>query len=116
MKTCSSSAQKANSSPQQVLFRIYVEDRGEPGNKGLADVYCFQAWSISGLATDSQVVAARQALAQDGCQFIAHYTPGALPRSDALSAYSKVNLIINDCGGLHSGNHQIHPTTAATCP
>src|SRR5262249_25991668 len=122
MRMCLTSNSGGKAAVTTVLFRIYVEDRGEPGggNKPLPDVYSFQAWALSSSAayTDSQIIAARQALANDSCAFIQHYTTGALPDPGALNpnVYDKLSLVINDSGGLHSGNHQIHPTTEATCP
>jgi hypothetical protein len=116
---------KKNPVEQQVLFRIYIVDRSEPGGshpggqKSPPDVYCFQAWSLPNNAsiTDPNVIALRQQLANASCAFI----QGAIntnPTSTTLlpSPNDIGNLLINDCGGLHTGNHQIHPSTGATCP
>jgi hypothetical protein len=118
LRTCSTSAQKNNgNNAQAVIFRVYIEDRSEPGGshpggaKAPADVYCFQAWSISGNYTTAANIALRQAVATDNCTYLANYTQGVLPNPNVIG-----NLIINDCGHLHTGNHQIHPSTGSTCP
>ena len=55
--------------------------------------------------------ALRQALATDSCNFINNYTQGSTPTApEALGA-----PLIEDCGALHTGNQQIHPSTSATC-
>ena len=55
-------------------------------------------------------LASDQTLATDSCDFIENYVQGQLPDSSVIG-----NLIINDCGALHTGNQQIHPSTSATC-
>ena len=113
-----------------VIFRVYIEDRSEPGGlhpggaKQPADVYCFQAWDtgiptskkpdFSNVATDF-----RRALAADSCAFISSIStssptglpPGSLPSTTV--AGSAADIV--DCGPLYDGNHQIHPSTGATC-
>jgi hypothetical protein len=118
LRSCASSSQKGAGSSQPVVFRVYIEDRSEPGaSDGLADVYCFQAWAINGSYTDQDVINARQVLANDSCRFIENYTQGSLPSRHALDAYShKLTLIIEDGGALRTGNEQIFPSTSATCP
>jgi len=113
-----------------VIFRVYVEDRSEPGGlhpggaKEPADVYCFQAWD-TGIPTvkkpDFSTVATdfRKALAADSCAFIQSIStsaatglpPGSLP----ASTVGGLAADIVDCGPLFDGNQQIHPSTAATC-
>src|ERR1041384_4530531 len=82
------------------------------GQKNPADIYCFQAWSINaingnngGKIDTAAVIAARQAVADDSCDFIKHYTQGSLPNTGVLGS-----LLVNDCGALHTGNQQIHPS------
>ncbi|HXJ72134.1 MAG TPA: hypothetical protein VNM37_04755, partial [Candidatus Dormibacteraeota bacterium] len=112
------------------VFRVYIEDRSEPGGlhpggaKQPADVYCFQAWD-TGIPVQKHTVAStvvpdfRRCLAADSCAFIESIStssntgvpPGTLPSSTVCGMAAD----INDCGPLYSGNHQIHPGTGATC-
>jgi hypothetical protein len=116
LRTCSTSNARGPAALQPVIFRVYIEDRSEPGGqfpggqKAPADVYCFQAWALNGQIDSGANIALRQALATDSCNFIQNYTQGSLPDSSLLGT-----PLINDCGALHTGNHQIHPSTAATC-
>jgi len=116
ISTCDTANQKGKGGRQAVIFRVYIEDRSEPGGnfpggaKAPADVYCFQAWAITGQIDSTQTIADRNTVAQDNCTFLNTYTQGALPNSTLLGT-----PIINDCGTLHTGNQQIHPSTAATC-
>jgi uncharacterized repeat protein (TIGR01451 family) len=122
-----------------VVFRVYIEDRSEPGGshpKGSvdpADIYVFQAWR-TGISVDKRadgnalpsngllgnVNAFRLALSQDSCDFINGISvggpnpPGTLPL-DIVKGYPNLPADISDKGALHSGNHQIHPSTSATC-
>jgi hypothetical protein len=118
------------------VLRVYVEDRSEPGGwfpKGSvspADVYCFQAWDtgipvqrhndpnslgVSPILGDVNTF--RSTLSADSCAFLKAISvngpcpPGSLPQSTLLG----VPAFVNDCGILHSGNQQIHPSTGATC-
>jgi len=134
-----------NQKGEWVVFRVYIEDRSEPGGffpKGAiepSDVYCFQAWKTGILIAKKSdgnalgdspklgnVNAFRTALGVASCQFIqslctpeqivnnvpgACVPPGTLPSSTVADHAAD----INDCGPLHSGNHQIHPSTGATC-
>src|SRR5881394_3972624 len=73
-----------------VVFRVYIEDRSEPGGfhpKGAvepADIYCFQAWK-TGIRTakkpDFSTISAefRTALGQANCDFLNSLESGALP-------------------------------------
>jgi len=123
LRTCASANQKGKGGSEPVIFRVYIEDRSEPGgqhpggSKKPADVYCFQAWSLatvvgnsSGKIDSAEAIAARQLVADDNCAFIKSYVQGNLPDSSILGA-----ALINDCGALHTGNQQIHPSTSATC-
>jgi uncharacterized repeat protein (TIGR01451 family) len=112
------------------VFRVYIEDRSEPGGlhpggaKQPADVYCFQAWD-TGITVQKHSVASdvvpdfRRCLAADSCAFIESIStssntgvpPGTLPSSTVCGMPAD----INDCGPLYDGNHQIHPGTGATC-
>jgi hypothetical protein len=114
-----------------VIFRVYVEDRSEPGGlhpggaKEPADVYCFQAWD-TGIPTvkkpdfSTVAVAFRKALAADSCAFINSIStsaatglpPGSLPPSTVAG----IAADIVDQGPLYNGNQQIHPSTSANCP
>jgi len=118
------------STEQYVVFRVYVEDRSEPGgvhpggSVDPADVYCFQAWlttvPVAKKVDYSQVaVAFRKALASDSCAFIQSIStatatgvpPGTLPNSTVMALPAD----IVDMGPLYNGNQQIHPSTSATC-
>jgi hypothetical protein len=110
-----------------VVFRVYIEDRSEPGGfhpKGAiepADIYCFQAWK-TGIKVlkkpDFSAVspAFRTALGQANCDFLAALEGGTLPiGSLPLPVVNGLTADIQDCGPLHDGNQQIHPSTSATC-
>jgi hypothetical protein len=115
LRTCATSNQK-NSAQQAVIFRVYIEDRSEPGGqhpggaKAPADIYCFQAWVINGQYDSAANIALRQQVATDNCNFLNSYVQGNLPNAQVIGA-----PLVNDCGALHTGNHQIHPSTSATC-
>jgi hypothetical protein len=124
-----------------MVFRVYIEDRSEPGGwhpKGEtepADVYCFQAWD-TGIAVNNKadpnclgnsqalgmtVNAFRKKVAAADCAFLDDLSKnaadvGKLPSGGAtgLGNVGKA-ATVNDCGPLYSGNHQIHPSTSATC-
>jgi hypothetical protein len=116
ISSCETANQKGKAGRQAVIFRVYIEDRSEPGGnfpgggKAPADVYCFQAWAISGQIDSATTIANRNAVAADNCNFLNSYTQGSLPNAELLGA-----PLINDCGTLHTGNQQIHPSTSATC-
>jgi hypothetical protein len=120
ISTCLTSNGKGVPPAQPVLFRLYVVDRSEPGGgfpggqKAPPDVYCFQAWTLNGQIDSAANLALRKLLADESCAFIASGTGAGgnnLPPTSALGAPT-----INDCGGQHTGNLQIHPSTSATCP
>jgi len=110
-----------------VVFRVYIEDRSEPGGfhpggaVEPADIYCFQAWRTGILVSRkpdfcSIAPAFRQCLGAANCAFLDALSSGALPigtlpPADVCGATADVN----DCGALRNGNHQIHPSTSATC-
>ena len=120
------------------MFRVYIEDRSEPGGyhpKGAvepADVYCFQAWN-TGIVVNNKtsdpnnlgassllgdVNAFRTAVASANCAFLnslQNDTSGKLIGSLPSGTVNGVNAFVNDCGPMYSGNHQIHPSTSATC-
>jgi len=117
----------SNKNGEYVIFRVYIEDRSEPGGhfpKGSvdpADIYCFQAWrtgiaiakkpDFSGVAT-----AFRTALGQANCAFLHSLETGARPLGSLPPAtVMGMTADIQDCGPLDRGNHQIHPSTSATC-
>jgi len=110
-----------------VVFRVYIEDRSEPGGfhpKGAvepADIYCFQAWKTGIRASkkpDFSTVSPefRTALGQANCDFLAALENGALPIGTLPPpVVNGLTADIQDCGPLHDGNQQIHPSTGATC-
>jgi hypothetical protein len=117
-----------------VVFRVYIEDRSEPGGKhpggaiDPADVYCFQAWYAR--SANGQMIpvskkpdfgsietAFRAALGADSCAFLDALAAnvdlvGSLPNTTVASRPAD----IVDQGPMEDGNHQIHPSTSATCP
>jgi len=127
-----------------VIFRVYIEDRSEPGGNHPggaiepADVYCFAAWYARdsngqlipvGRKPDFSSIepAFRSCLGADSCAFIDSIStpgeivngvvvggvpPGTLPNSTVCGRAAD----IVDQGPLFDGNHQIHPSTGATCP
>jgi hypothetical protein len=110
-----------------VIYRIYIEDRSEPGGghpKGAvepADIYCFQAWK-TGIKTSKKPdftnvsVAFRTALGEANCKFLEDLENGLLPIGTLPSPLvNGATADIQDCGPMHDGNHQIHPSTGATC-
>jgi len=114
-----------------VVFRIYIEDRSEPGGfhpKGAvepADIYCFQAWKTGIFVTKnkdpndvSSITALRQQVAAANCEFLSRLESGALaigslPPANNFGNSRSADVV--DCGPMYSGNHQIHPSTGATC-
>jgi len=120
ISTCLTSNGKGTPPAQPVLFRLYVVDRSEPGGgfpggqKAPPDIYCFQAWALNGQIDSATNLQLRKALADESCAFITSGTGAGgnnLPPTTALGA-----PLISDCGGQHTGNLQIHPSTSATCP
>ena len=110
-----------------VVFRVYIEDRSEPGGfhpRGAvepADIYCFQAWR-TGISANRRpdfttvATAFRMAVGQANCDFVDALSTGALPIGTLPSpTVNGVTADIQDCGPLYVGNHQIHPSTGATC-
>jgi hypothetical protein len=112
---------------QWVVFRVYIEDRSEPGgNKpngaiDPSDVYCFQAWytgiSVSKKPDYSTIMSAfRQTLGGDSCAFLDALGTGELPiGSLPNTTVGGLPADIVDQGPLYSGNQQIHPATGADC-
>jgi uncharacterized repeat protein (TIGR01451 family) len=110
-----------------VVFRIYIEDRSEPGGNHPggavepADIYCFQAWK-TGIKVSKRPdfntiwTDFRRALGQANCDFLSGLEAGAQPIGTLPSpSVNGVTADIQDCGPMLSGNHQIHPATGATC-
>jgi len=114
-----------------VIFRVYIEDRSEPGGahpggqNEPVTIYCFQAWDtgvavvqtkkradlFSTLQTDFRV-----ALGQASCAFMADMSTGVKPPGSLPdSTVNGVAADVVDCGPLHDGSQQIHPSTSATC-
>ena len=110
-----------------VVFRVYIEDRSEPGGGHPggavepADIYCFQAWKtgikVSKKPDFSTIATAfRQALGEANCDFLEALEGGVMPIGTLPSpTVGGVTADIQDCGPMHDGNHQIHPSTGATC-
>ncbi len=86
-----------------VVFRIYIEDRGEPGGSPFGhpadppDVYCIQIWVVNS-ATSGALRASISGWLGTG-------VPTGAPVPD-----------ISDCGDLSRGNHQLHPVKNLHCP
>jgi hypothetical protein len=112
---------------QWVVYRIYIEDRSEPGGAHPggqvtpADVYCFQAW-YTGISTSKKPdyskiePAFRAALGADSCAFLDGLNTGAIPMGSLPpTTVSGQDADIVDMGPMYDGNHQIHPATGATC-
>jgi hypothetical protein len=106
---------------------VYIEDRSEPGGGHPggaiepADIYCFQSWKTGIMVSKTPDFSAiapafRTALAAANCDFLAALESGALPIGSLPSPIvDGVTADIQDCGPMHDGNHQIHPSTSATC-
>jgi hypothetical protein len=123
----------SNKEAEYVVFRVYIEDRSEPGGfhpKGSvepADIYSFQAWKTGikvSKKPDFTSVAAelRLAVAQQGCAFINSLASdqtgeliGTLPSNVVTVGGVAKAADINDQGALRDGNRQIHPSTSAPC-
>jgi hypothetical protein len=114
-------------SPELVVFRVYIEDRSEPGGfypEGAiepADVYCFQAWKTGIKVAKKQDLstisaAFRAALGLANCEFLDDLEFGEIPIGQLPSpTVNGVTADIQDCGPLYNGNLQIQPATAAVC-
>jgi hypothetical protein len=114
-----------------VVFRIYIEDRSEPGGGHPggavepADIYCFQAWKtgikVSKRPDFSTISnALREALAVANCEFLDALERGVANGGLAIGTLPSpivngVTADVQDCGPMSTGNHQIHPSTGATC-
>ena len=96
-------ALKPGQKDTDVVFRIYVEDRGEPGGSPFGhpedppDVYCLQIWIVNP-PTSANLRAA-----------IACKLGTAVPAGAPVPDFS-------DCGDLSRGNHQLHPVKNLNCP
>ena len=94
--------------PRSVLFRVDIEDRGEPGGNKLqsrnpADRYRIRIWILTEdelalLNGDDQLLGFRRAIACSVNSTVTSEISGARAPD------------IDDGGELDSGNHQIHPT------
>ena len=98
-------ALKPGQKDTDVVFRIYVEDRGEPGGSPFGhpedppDVYCIQIWIVNPSA--SVGLGLRASIS---C-LLGKDLPAGIPVPD-----------ISDCGDLSRGNHQLHPVKNLNCP
>jgi hypothetical protein len=101
--------------PKSVVFRVDLEDRGEPGGafprgaKAPPDRYRMRIWFISGDSDSASNRALRDAVAvrnplDERVLRTLSCVGGAVPAPD-----------IDDGGDLDRGNRQIHPSTGATC-
>jgi len=109
----------------KVVFRIDIEDRGEPGNlhaittagkTNPPDRYRLRLWFTDGL-TDAQIFQLREAVAvrnahdeRVGTAFGGTFQVGKLCNGSDIPAPD-----IDDGGDLDRGNRQIHPNTGAAC-
>jgi hypothetical protein len=122
-----STANGNNAQKRYVIFRVYIEDRSEPGgvhpggSVQPGDIYCFQAWD-TGLTIakkpdfTSVATAFRTQLSADSCAFLNALSSGGLDQGSLPPAtVLGIPADVNDCGPLHDGNQQIHPSTGATC-
>jgi len=106
---------KGRKGQENVVFRVYIEDRSEPGGSPPGrhhaddppDVYSIQIWSINGNPDSPQNLALREAISASSIGEGINVPAAAL----AIRAPD-----LNDSGVLGRGNHQIHPSTKATCP
>jgi hypothetical protein len=102
---------------QRVVFRVDLEDRGEPGNahaiekakkKNMVDRYRMRMWFLTEDENSPASRALRAAVAvRDATTEVVDATlcnGSVTPEPD-----------IDDGGDLDRGNRQIHPTTGATC-
>jgi uncharacterized repeat protein (TIGR01451 family) len=117
-----------NKAATWVVFRVYIEDRSEPGglhpNGAInpSDIYCFQAWNTGILVSkkpDFNKIQTqfRRDLGAANCAFVDALSNGDLPIGSLPSPIvDGITADVQDCGPLYSGNHQIHPATDATCP
>jgi hypothetical protein len=110
---------------QSTVFRVDIEDRGEPGNAHaigssgkdkLPDRYRIRLWFVpNGTAIDDlSVLALRQAVA---C--VDPTDERVAPQLPCNLTFKGSNTTpppdIDDGGDLDRGNRQIHPNTGATC-
>jgi hypothetical protein len=118
-----------------VIFRVYIEDRSEPGGihpggaKMPGTVYCFQAWNTGVQigkkgSWDTIMTEFRAALGADSCAFLTAMQNGDLPQGslpnpnvciDPTKPNTCFQADVVDQGPLHDGSQQIHPSTGATC-
>ena len=102
-----------SSYPERALFR--------GGAVEPADIYCFQAWKTGIKVSkkpifDAIAASFRTALGEANCKFLEDLENGILPIGTLPSpTVSGATADIQDCGPMHDGNHQIHPSTGATC-
>ncbi|PWU17438.1 MAG: hypothetical protein C5B50_11375 [Verrucomicrobia bacterium] len=120
------------------VWRVYIEDRGEPGGNKVvgaakpSDIYCYQAWDTgvavqtrsdpNNLGNSGQTSALggedintfRADLGAADCAFLTGMQTGTIPigslPGNTVDGHA---ASINDCGPLYTGNHQLHPATGA---
>jgi uncharacterized repeat protein (TIGR01451 family) len=122
-----SSGNGKNAQKRYVIFRVYIEDRSEPGGihpggaKMPGTIYCFQAWD-TGIATTKKADFSnlmqkfRMDLGADSCAFLTSMSNGSLPPGSLPpTSVNGIAADVVDQGPLHDGSQQIHPSTGATC-
>lgn len=111
--------------PQSVVFRVDLEDRGEPGNAhalGHAanklnppDRYRMRMWFIAADSANTPAIKALRATV--ACRASGNGSPlcEILPTVLDCTGTATPAPDIDDGGDLDRGNRQIHPNTGATC-
>jgi len=106
--------------PRTVLFRVDIEDRGEPGgshpngSSPPPDRYRIRIWILSnseldelnGGGSDSYLLGFRNAIS--ACSGTNFRDGGDVPNGTAVFGVRPPD--VDDGGELQRGNHQIHPT------
>jgi len=114
--------------PRSVVFRVDIEDHGEPGGSGPkgnkrlpADRYRIRIWFITGDPNSAANLALRQAVActeantglRDGTTSPTAPEGVTSPLGSSFGGYVPD---VDDGGELDRGNHQIHPAHMKACP
>ncbi|HXI83547.1 MAG TPA: hypothetical protein VNL17_05590 [Verrucomicrobiae bacterium] len=108
----------------KVVFRVDIEDRGEPGNahaigqsgkSNPPDRYRMRMWIIDPASVNTApILALREAVACKNAHI--EVVAGTLPCGQSINGNTSVpEPDIDDGGDLDRGNRQIHPNTGATC-
>jgi hypothetical protein len=117
----------AGTTTQYVIYRAYIEDRGEPGGfspEGAiepADIYCFQAWRtelpvVKKPDFSNVAVTFRTALGQANCEFMFALEAGSLPIGSLPNpTVFGLTADFQDCGPLYDGNEQLLLSDEEVC-